>query len=1038
MKTTNFIILLGLLLLLPVANRAQNVEVDVNVDIKHSVNGVSDFGRDRHIVAHSNLYEGDWDGEADKLKYFVDDLDVYFGRDNGLASFLFAYSPADPERPNKHDPDSLTVLLDFWKGFHSDRLVSENRVQFKNKIQSMVMGTNPHPTYPTLSYYPNGIAGSEWGRENNATWISQDIETSAEWIVQYIDEFFSTGAGDPGQPMPEYWEVMNEPDFKLNTGQFMMSSWEDIWEYHNLVALGVKQKLGNRAPKIGGMTWGSHDLFNNDQFSRFKTVNYVDNFYGNTPADEIAKVYARSQVDSPYLGQNFPWFQWEVIWKGFIDAAGANMDYYSVHLYDWPTYDGAGGVTRSGSHVEATLDMLETYDINKFGARKPIIISEYGGVKGAWDFKPHDTRYDWEIIKPFSAMMMQFLERPDYIQLSMPFTPTKAQWGDTDTNGDGVPEYFYQYKMMRDDDRDGNWEWSDYIKWFELWSEVKGTRVDTKSSDPDIQVDCYIDGNDAYLILNNLEQVSKGINLNFFGNTSGLQNVSSKHLYLSGVRDIKLDNTDLGNSPPPGVQLAADGTMILKYTFANDVNINQSSIEKKFYGPDLSDNQRVTIKNGDNTFFVNGVDVPGNPDQAEAMLRVTANLFNDDDDKPGGFLTINKLLVNGAEVETPIDWRGGSQLRSRWFGTLEIPIPANLIQTNNTITIDFKHVGEVSYVNLSTWEFSKKPGRSGEGPGGPEPIAVTSVSISPTAVALDQGETATLTATVAPANANDKTVIWSSSNTSIATVNNSGLVTAQATGSAIITATTVDGNFTVTSNITVNDISNPPSNNELIIEAENFVATGGTFNDAFAGGPGLGVNRTPTNINYVNNGDWAEYTINVTTAATYNIEYLISTPSSGAQIQLLVDGNLAATSNVPSNGAWDNFTSLVDGTVTLATGTHTIRIQASSNTTWQWNLDKIILATDNVNRMNPDNTTKPIAPEIYLFPNPATGSVFIQGLSQEKQHNIRIYDIKGTVYVDQKLNENHIIDIQSLPKGIYFLTIVNPKNGNRTLKLIKK
>ncbi|AXT58705.1 T9SS C-terminal target domain-containing protein [Aquimarina sp. AD1] len=88
--------------------------------------------------------------------------------------------------------------------------------------------------------------------------------------------------------------------------------------------------------------------------------------------------------------------------------------------------------------------------------------------------------------------------------------------------------------------------------------------------------------------------------------------------------------------------------------------------------------------------------------------------------------------------------------------------------------------------------------------------------------------------------------------------------------------------------------------------------------------------------------------------------------------------------------------------------------------------------------MNPDNTTKLIEPEVYLFPNPTTGSVFIQGLSQEKQHNIRIYDIKGAAYVDQKLNENHIIDIQSLTQGIYFLTIINPKNGNRTLKLIKK
>ncbi|WP_075341424.1 Ig-like domain-containing protein [Tenacibaculum agarivorans] len=997
------------------------VNVDVNVNIKHSVGGVSDFGRDRHIVTHSNLYEGDWDGEFDKLKYLVDDLDVYFGRDNGLSSFLFNYSPADPDRPNKHDTDSLTVLLDFWKGWHHDRLISENRVQFKDKIQSMVMGTNPHPVYPTLSYwYPSG---SEWGRANGQTWISQDIETSAEWVVQYMDEFFSTGPGDQGQPMPKYWEVINEPDFKLNTGQFMMSSWEDIWEYHNLVAQGVKQKLGSRAPKIGGMTWGSHDLFNSDQFSRFQTADYVNNFYGNTPGDEIAKAYARSQVESPYLGQNFPWFQWEVIWKGFIDAAGANMDYYSVHLYDWPSYDANGGVTRAGSHVEATLDMLETYDINKFGTRKPIIISEYGGVNNAWDFKPHDNRYDWEIMKPFSSMLMQFLERPDYIELSMPFTPTKAQWGDTDENGDGIPEYFYQYKLLRDDDRDGNWEWSDYIKWFELWSEVKGTRIDTKSSDPDIQVDCYIDGNHAYLILNNLEPVAKSINLNFFGNTPGLQNVSSKHLYLSGVRNIKLDTSNLGSSAPSNVQLAADGTMVVKYTYANNVTINETSIERKFYGPNLSANQRVPIQAGDNTFQINGVRVPPNTNQAEAMLRVTANLFNDDDDKEGGFLTINKLTVNGTEVETPIDWRGGNQLRSRWFGTLEIPVPANLLQTNNTVVIDFKHVGEVCYVNLATWEFSTVPGRTDGGDTDPI-VPVTGIDLSPTSGNLNIGQTLNLNETISPSNATNKTVSWNSSNPTVASVDANGVVTGIAQGNTTITVTTQDGSFSANSSITVNSNNGP---NEIItIQAEDFTATGGTFNDAFAGGPGLGVNRTATTINYVNNGDYADYSVTIPEDGTYEIVYYISSPNTGTTIAFGSPNTVFNTTNVPNNGSWDDYQPLTASqTVDFTAGNHTIRLTAAPQT-WTWNLDKFTLQKVQtvVSRSTIVKDENPIQKlEVVVYPNPSDGVFTVLGLDNGKQ-SFKIVNALGITVkeIDTSVQGHKAnLNLQSLSAGIYFI-----------------
>ncbi|GFZ34448.1 hypothetical protein CSC2_49740 [Clostridium zeae] len=86
-------------------------------------------------------------------------------------------------------------------------------------------------------------------------------------------------------------------------------------------------------------------------------------------------------------------------------------------------------------------------------------------------------------------------------------------------------------------------------------------------------------------------------------------------------------------------------------------------------------------------------------------------------------------------------------------------------------------------------------------------VSVTSVSLDKTTLSLTTGTSSTLTATVAPSNATNKNVSWTSSNTAVATVQN-GTVTAVAAGTATITVTTQDGSKTATCSITV---TNPTS-----------------------------------------------------------------------------------------------------------------------------------------------------------------------------------------------------------------------------------
>ena len=104
----------------------------------------------------------------------------------------------------------------------------------------------------------------------------------------------------------------------------------------------------------------------------------------------------------------------------------------------------------------------------------------------------------------------------------------------------------------------------------------------------------------------------------------------------------------------------------------------------------------------------------------------------------------------------------------------------------------------------------------------PTTVDVTGVSLNKTTTTLTVGDTETLTATVSPDDATDKSVTWSSDNTSVATVDTNGLVTAVGSGTANITVTTTDGSKTASCAVTVNAAT--------VKSSVTLNVNGGTFN----------------------------------------------------------------------------------------------------------------------------------------------------------------------------------------------------------------
>ncbi len=97
--------------------------------------------------------------------------------------------------------------------------------------------------------------------------------------------------------------------------------------------------------------------------------------------------------------------------------------------------------------------------------------------------------------------------------------------------------------------------------------------------------------------------------------------------------------------------------------------------------------------------------------------------------------------------------------------------------------------------NAQTWKFEK---------------VATGLTLNTTSAILNKGSTKTIIATITPSDAYNKTVIWTSSNTTVATVSSSGVVTAKKAGTTVITAKTNDGsNLTKQCTITVKDTDLP-------------------------------------------------------------------------------------------------------------------------------------------------------------------------------------------------------------------------------------
>lgn len=163
----------------------------------------------------------------------------------------------------------------------------------------------------------------------------------------------------------------------------------------------------------------------------------------------------------------------------------------------------------------------------------------------------------------------------------------------------------------------------------------------------------------------------------------------------------------------------------------------------------------------------------------------------------------NPILVSNVTLNAPIDWvvslndsvisgtlAPGQSQTVKWDLTASAYYPGYLVQLTAKATYtDTKEDTTSAMLSLGSASISS--------------TAVSGITLDKSILHLLPGTTMPLIPIITPADAYNKAVTWSSSDTTVATVDQNGNVTGVALGNAVITAKTVDGGFTKSADITV-------------------------------------------------------------------------------------------------------------------------------------------------------------------------------------------------------------------------------------------
>ncbi|MBR4166290.1 MAG: Ig-like domain-containing protein [Bacteroidales bacterium] len=217
----------------------------------------------------------------------------------------------------------------------------------------------------------------------------------------------------------------------------------------------------------------------------------------------------------------------------------------------------------------------------------------------------------------------------------------------------------------------------------------------------------------------------------------------------------------------------------------------------QLYGSGVSVSS-ITLRSN-NGEFISGYPLVGFDDEDNPLL----SFGEDSEGKASCTINYNPAIELGSS---------SGESKFFWF-----TLPPTILVRGLTLIVKTSNGGEFTLSSTKSREIKRRVFTKlnpieviPEGGTTPDEVPVTGVQLTPSAASVEVGETVSLTATVLPSDATNKVVAWTSTNPSVAAVDNNGNVTGIAAGDATIFVITEEGSFAASSRITVSSSTPEP------------------------------------------------------------------------------------------------------------------------------------------------------------------------------------------------------------------------------------